>query len=90
MELLHLKRSGDIVLLFNPSWTKKRKYGTEHSTGYTYDTHVPMLWYGTNIPKGTSTKKYSITDIAPTLSMLLNIKVPNASIGSPINELFGN
>lgn len=86
----HVKRSGDIAIVFNPSWTKKRKYGTEHSTGYSYDTHVPLLWYGKHIPKGSSTIKYSITDIAPTLSMFLNIKFPNAAIGKPINELFKN
>lgn len=86
----HIKRSGDIVVLFNPSWTKKREYGTEHSTGYSYDTHVPLLWYGKNIAKGASTKHYSITDIAPTVSMLLGIKFPNACIGKPINELFEN
>lgn len=86
----HTKRSGDIVVLFNPSWTKKRKYGTEHSTGYSYDTHVPLLWYGKNITKGSSTKHYSITDVAPTVSMLLGIKFPNACTGKPINELFDN
>ncbi len=84
----NIKRSGDLVLLFNPSWSKYRKYGTEHGTGYSYDTHVPLLWYGNNIPKGSSTKKYSITDIAPTISMLLGIKFPNACIGMPIEELF--
>lgn len=86
----HIQRSGDIVVLFRPSWTKTRKYGTEHSTGYSYDTHVPLLWYGTNVPQGSSTIKYNITDIAPTISMFLNIKFPNATIGEPIIELFKN
>lgn len=86
----NMKRSGDIVVLFNASWTEKREYGTEHSTGYSYDTHVPLLWYGHGIPKGSSVKKYSITDIAPTLSMLLDIKFPNACTGEPITELFEN
>ncbi len=84
----NIKRSGDIVVLFNPSWTKERKYGTEHGSGYSYDTHVPLLWYGNDIPKGSSIRKYSITDIAPTVSMLLGIKFPNACIGVPIQELF--
>ncbi|HCO85846.1 MAG TPA: alkaline phosphatase, partial [Arenibacter sp.] len=83
----HLKRSGDIVVLFNPSWTEDRKYGTEHGSGFSYDTHVPLLWFGNNIPKGVSTQKYSITDIAPTISMLLGIKFPNACTGMPIEEL---
>ncbi|MCM4152687.1 alkaline phosphatase family protein [Arenibacter sp. N53] len=84
----NIKRSGDIVVLFNPSWSKYRKYGTEHGTGYSYDTHVPLLWFGNKIPKGSSTRKYSITDIAPSISMLLGIKFPGACIGVPIEELF--
>lgn len=84
----HIQRSGDIVVLFNPAWIKVRESGTEHGSGYSYDTHVPLLWFGNNIPQGSTTKKYDITDIAPTVSLLLNIKFPNACIGEPIHELF--
>lgn len=84
----HLKRSGDVVILFNSTWSDYREFGTGHGTGYSYDTHVPLLWYGANIPKGSTAKKKSITDIAPTLSLMLGLKFPNASTGVPITELF--
>jgi hypothetical protein len=49
---------------------------------------VPALFYGYGIKKGSSVVYHPITDIAPTISALLNIKFPNGSTGQPIAELF--
>ncbi len=85
----NLDRSGDILLVYEPGWISSSwPTGTTHGSGYTYDTHVPILFYGWGIPKGSTVKKYAITDIAPTLSMLLNIKLPNGASGEPILEIF--
>ena len=82
------RRSGDVALMFAPAYsTSGAKVGTGHGTGYTYDTHVPIIWFGAGIKKGSSVNYYSIPDIAPTLSMLLNIRLPNAATGSPIGEV---
>lgn len=82
--------SGDILYHLYSGWMEKRNYGTTHGTAYTSDTHVPLLWYGTNIPKGNSVKPHEITQIAPTLSFLLDIPLPNASNKEPIEEIFKN
>lgn len=85
----NLNRSGDVLLVYEPGWiSSSYPTGTTHGSGYTYDTHVPILFYGWGIPKGSTVKKYAITDIAPTLSMLLNIKLPNGAVGGPILEIF--
>lgn len=84
----YLENSGDIIMHFHSGWMVERPYGTTHGTMYTSDTHVPLLWYGHNIPKGETVKKHLITQIAPTLSMLLNIPLPNASNCNPIEEVF--
>jgi predicted AlkP superfamily pyrophosphatase or phosphodiesterase len=83
------KRSGDVLMIFEPGWIKiwSTPQGADHGSGYAYDTHVPLLWYGWGINKGESVKHQNITDIAPTISMLLNINIPNGSIGSPILEV---
>ena len=85
-------RSGDLMFSLEPGWVYESsyyfKYGSPHGTNYRFDTHVPMLFYGWGIPQGSSVKYHPIIDLAPTLSLLLNIKLPNASIGSPIEELF--
>jgi len=83
------KLSGDILFMVSPSvlasyYTKK---GTGHGTGYTYDTHIPIIFYGKGIKKGHSKKKYRIIDIAPTISNLLQIEFPNGTSGEIIDEV---
>lgn len=58
--------------------------GTSHGTTYSYDTHVPLLWYGWDIKPGYTSEPVDITDIAPTIASFLNIMSPNTSIGKPI------
>jgi predicted AlkP superfamily pyrophosphatase or phosphodiesterase len=84
----HPKRSGDIVFALEPGWTESGSIqGTTHGSGYTYDTHVPILFYGNGIKKGSSVEPHSITDIAPTISTLLKIKFPSGSTGEPVKEI---
>jgi predicted AlkP superfamily pyrophosphatase or phosphodiesterase len=85
----HYERSGDIFLLLNPGFIEwSRKTGTSHGTHYNYDTHVPLFFYGPNVnPEHIYSKSY-ICDIAPTLSILMNIGFPNAAEGSPIVDVF--
>lgn len=84
----HPKRSGDIVYILEPGWTESESTrGTTHGSPYTYDTHIPALFYGSGVKKGSSSKLHSITDIAPTISVLLNIKLPNSATGQPVSEL---
>jgi predicted AlkP superfamily pyrophosphatase or phosphodiesterase len=87
----HPKRSGDIIFVLEPAWySATRVQGTTHGSPYTYDTHVPIIFYGKGIKKGNSVRYHPITDIAPTLSMMLNIKLPSGCTGRPIEELFGD
>ncbi len=83
------KFSGDVLLIPNPSTlsTYYKDGGTSHGSGYSYDTHIPMIFYGNGIKKGSSKKKYEIIDIAPTVSNLLQIEFPNGSTGKIINEV---
>lgn len=81
-------RSGDLFIVVRPGWFDSSfRTGTTHGSPYQYDTHVPMIWYGWNIPAGKSFVPYDITDIAPTLSFLLKIPQPSASIGKPVVEI---
>jgi predicted AlkP superfamily pyrophosphatase or phosphodiesterase len=82
------KRSGDIAYALEPGWiTSSGVTGTTHGSSYVYDTHVPMIFYGAGIKKGSSTQYHPITDIAPTLSILLKIEFPSGCSGQPISEL---
>ncbi len=85
----NMERSGDVMYTLRSGWlSSSSPQGTSHGSGYNYDTHVPILFYGWGIPHGETVIRYNITDIAPTLSMLLDIQLPSMSTGKPIEELF--
>ncbi|NJM24579.1 MAG: alkaline phosphatase family protein [Bacteroidia bacterium] len=82
------KRSGDIVIALEPGWLSSSSVvGTTHGSPYSYDTHVPMLFYGFGVKPGSSVVYHPITDIAPTISAILKIKFPNGCTGQPIPEV---
>jgi len=84
----NIKRSGDVALMFEPAWLEESiPTGTTHGSTYTYDTQVPLLWYGWKIQSGYTSESVDITDIAPTIATLLNIMPPNACIGKPIVKI---
>ena len=83
----HHVRSGNVAFSYNPAWMEYQDKGTTHGASYSYDTHVPLLFYGAGIPKGSSVKKVNIVDIAPTISMMLHIPFPNGTTGSPLAEV---
>ena len=85
----HPKRSGDVAIILEPGWLESGSIqGTTHGSPYSYDTHIPIVFYGKGIKKGSTVRKYPITSIAPTLSMLLNITIPSGCTGIPVEELF--
>ena len=83
----HQKRSGDLVFGFLPNYISYPEKGSTHGTGFNYDTHAPLLFYGKGIRKGSSFNKTYITDIAPTIAALLGIANPNGTTGEVIVEV---
>ncbi len=82
------KRSGHVQIIYKPALIDGfTKGGTTHGTGYAYDTHIPLLFYGWKIPVGNTTRKITINDIAPTVASLLHIQEPSTSIGHIIGEI---
>ena len=84
----NFKMSGDVSVILSPSWMDFMATGTTHGSPYAYDTHIPIMFFGKNVPNGKTYKRYHITDIAPTVTQLLNISYPDASTGVPIKEVF--
>ena len=82
------KQNGDIVILDKTGYMQYQATGTTHGSPNSYDTHVPLLFYGWQVPKGElHTKKY-ITQIAPTLSQMLKIPFPNGTESEVLETLF--
>ena len=91
----HPAECGDVLFILEPGYlphgkeTATSERGTSHGSGFSYDSHVPLLWYGNGIPKQEIFRPISITDITPTLAHILNVAFPSASTGIPIVELLG-
>ncbi|MEZ4792641.1 MAG: alkaline phosphatase PafA [Gelidibacter sp.] len=82
------KRSGDVVYVYDPMVISYGTTGSTHGSSYQYDTHVPLLFFGKGIKQGQTYQKTEITDIAPTISALLDINAPNGAIGQPLQFVF--
>ena len=83
----HQKLSGDVLFTLEPGVISYGPKGTTHGSGYNYDTHVPLLFYGNRIQPGKTYERTSVTDIAPTISALLGIALPNGATGTVIEEV---
>ena len=81
------KRSGDIFINFSPYWIVDGLKGTEHGSPYTYDTHVPLVWYGWKVKSGVSYDYTQVKGIVPTLADILNIDVPEECHAEPVKDL---
>jgi hypothetical protein len=78
---------GDVIITLLPGWievdNKNRPVGESNSIV----SYTPLYFFGWQIKPQIITKSYNTTDIAPTLSRLMDIPMPNASIGKPIEGL---
>ncbi len=81
------KRNGDVIMVLKPSTIVYSQTGSTHGSGYSYDTHAPLLFFGNGIPQGSSLERAEIIDIAPTISALLGISNPNAATGKPLHVM---
>ena len=85
----NVQRSADVMIQLLPGWVDWfTKTGTSHGTAYSYDTHVPLIFFGKKIRPGFTADPVSICDIAPTISTLLNIEFPSGNTGKPLAPLF--
>jgi predicted AlkP superfamily pyrophosphatase or phosphodiesterase len=80
-------QDGEMIVLDKPGVLEYPTTGTSHGTPYSYDTHVPMIFYGWHIKKGVSYDKKVITQIAPTLAQKLSIPFPSGTEGKVLLEI---
>ncbi|MBC8767642.1 alkaline phosphatase family protein [Arenibacter sp. BSSL-BM3] len=81
------KRSGEVLMVFDPGSGRYGNTGSTHGSPWNYDTHAPLLFYGKGIKKGTTVSRTEIPDIAPTIAALLGMNAPSGTTGEPIKEV---
>jgi predicted AlkP superfamily pyrophosphatase or phosphodiesterase len=86
----HPQRSGDIYVAQKTYWFnfEKGPIAAMHGSPWNYDTHVPIIFAGANIPKRVENRLVHPTDVAPTLSALLGMTAPAAASGTVLSEVF--
>lgn len=84
------QRSGHVLFAHRPGYaehyTEGVDKGTTHGSGWNYDTHVPILFFGQGIRPGSVVRRTSITDIVPTIAMIIGMSPPDASSGTVVTE----
>jgi hypothetical protein len=60
--------------------------GTDHATPFSYDTHVPLAFYGLAFQPGTYRTHAEPVDLAVTFSSLLGINAPAQATGRVLTE----
>ncbi len=78
---------GWYVLGVPPPFTIGFVGGTDHATPYTYDTHVPLSFYGLPFQPGLYRTHVEPVDLAATLASLLGINAPTHSVGRVLTEM---
>jgi len=80
------KTGGDVIIVLKPGWVEKNT--TSLPSQSAFDEGIPLIWYGWKINRGILYKLVDLTDIAPTISSILQISSPNGCTGRPIFEIF--
>jgi len=79
--------SGDLYIVQHP-FTMFGSLVVTHGSPYSYDTNVPLMLYGkTWIKAGKYPQAAAVADLAPTLSYLLDVRLPSGSEGRVLEEI---
>jgi predicted AlkP superfamily pyrophosphatase or phosphodiesterase len=79
--------SGDLYIVQKP-YTLFGSLVSTHGSPYTYDTNVPLMFYGPRWFKaGKKPQSAAVVDIAPTLGYVLEVRPPAGSEGRVLEEI---
>jgi hypothetical protein len=71
---IHPDRTGEIMFMVKPYWLFGSK-PANHGTPYDYDTHVPLMFFGSGISPMQILGKTDPADIVPTLAHILQVNI---------------
>jgi len=81
------KRSGDVIIYLTPGWVEHSAVDLNGFSDLTFETHVPMLFYGWKINRVNIPYEVTPADIAPTIAYFLEISVPENVAGKVITDI---
>ena len=78
---------GDVIITLLPGWVEVDNKRNSVGESNAVISNAPLYFYGAKIKPQNISTSYNTTDIAPTISRLLDLPMPNACTGKPIDEL---
>ncbi len=79
-------RSGNIFIVFEPQWFINDFDGltvaSTHGSPWRYDTFVPLMFAGPNVPARTIYRRVHTIDLAPTLARYVGTNIPSGAAGT--------
>jgi predicted AlkP superfamily pyrophosphatase or phosphodiesterase len=86
----HPDRSGDVTLIQKQFWymdSDKERYAATHGSPYSYDTYVPVIFYGPGIRARHIARNVEPASIAPTIAAILRIRPPSGATAPILPEI---
>jgi arylsulfatase A-like enzyme len=86
----HPSRSGDVVIVQKQFWYLYKDAeccAAMHGSPYSYDTFVPIVFYGPGIDAAAVARDVEPASVAPTLAALLRIKAPSGNSAPVLPEV---
>ncbi len=85
----HPRRSGDVLVAAAPGWhlNEHARLAAVHGSPNAYDTHVPVLFAGRHIGRGSVYRPVAPEDVAPTLALYLDLPLPSAAESGVLVEV---
>ena len=85
----HVSRSGDIYIIQEPYWFlfDKGPIAAMHGSPWRYDTHVPIIFFGSAIQPKMVHRRVHPVDVAPTIAAILGMTPPGSAEGSALEEV---
>jgi len=82
------KRSGDVLLSLEPFKMEDVGEVSVANSGYNYDTHVPLIFYGWRVKMRTIDRPVNLTQVAPALSEILDMEYPTGCFDKPLKDIY--
>jgi predicted AlkP superfamily pyrophosphatase or phosphodiesterase len=80
-------RCGDVWLVTRPFFFfTEGTLPTTHGSPYSYDSHVPVILFGSGVHAGRYNEPASPADIAPTIAALLGVEPPSNRVARVLSE----
>ncbi len=85
------KRSGDILIVFEPNWFINDFDGlvvaATHGSPWRYDTYVPVIFAGAGLKPQRIYREIQTVDVATTLSAFIGTMQPSGASGKILDEV---